>query len=181
GNVQPVAQVPFKRFVDFFMTRPQGEFIIIVKAVIGIHTRQPSYSGIALYAHEVLIIIYLECRLECVLYLPYKDHTDLDGVTHLVVHFYLLTVDITCAYRYRPFTVKWIDPERPVFLYCSLVVTKQYQNPRRVWVDKEKPRKHAAYNENEGEEYSRTCHRSKQGSNDQYHRQCHQHQIPRYR
>src|SRR5690606_20595815 len=97
GNVQPVAQVLFKRFVDFFMARPQGEFIVIVEAVIGIHTRQPSYSGIALDAHEVFIIIYLECRLERVLYLPYKDHTDLDGVTHLVVHFDLLTVEITGA------------------------------------------------------------------------------------
>src|SRR5690606_1284286 len=121
-DVEPVPQVLLEGAVHLFVTRTQGYFSLVVKVVVRIHTRQPTHCSIALDANKVFVVVDFKRGFECVLDLPDKDHTDLNGIPHLVIHLYLFTVKVSRPKGYRTLAEKRVHPEEAIPFYCALVI-----------------------------------------------------------
>src|SRR5690606_20940760 len=127
SNVHTILQVLLQGTVHLFMTGAQGHFRVIIKVVVRIHARKPAYRRIALNAYKVLVVVYFKGSFECILNLPDKDHTDLNGITHLVIHLDLFTVEVSRSQRYGTLGEKGIHPKKAVLLHRALIFSEQDQ------------------------------------------------------
>ena len=85
--------------VYFVLARPKRNLTISIEVILRILTGELAHGGIALDAHKGFIVVDIECRLECIAYLPYQDNTYLDGIANLVVDLDLLAVEVSRAER----------------------------------------------------------------------------------